>query len=435
MERVVSILTAIALSSAMYGAIVLALRKEAVRRFVAGHAVLHPNAICAWRVLIGVGGMILYFLSGAHFMGILLFTVSAFLDGVDGLVARECDLVTSFGEEIDPLCDKLTYLPPMGFFAYQGLLPIGAFWLLIAIETAGQFLVRYILKHFTRLSLQANNFGKIKAVLCFALIVYLAILDDSLRIPDFTNQVLQLCIIMSLASIVFKAIPNRFYADILSVLNLLCGITGIWLVLGGRYVHAALAILAGQVFDLFDGRMAEKHGGTRFGPWLDDIADLTSFGLCPALLIFSLGTLRTHALLLAAIYFSAVAFRLWRYLARDKADSSLPPGTFNGLPSPAGALVALGACLLLGYVWTSWVIICFTSYLLVSHIRFVHFGRMILPLIPRPVVITMGFIVLFVAAYLIKAKNTEMLGGVLLAVFLIYVLAGNYRVLGRYLKV
>ncbi|MFP3929021.1 MAG: CDP-alcohol phosphatidyltransferase family protein, partial [Desulfobacteraceae bacterium] len=213
-----------------------------------------------------------------------------FLDGVDGLVARECGLVTSFGEEIDPLCDKLTYLPPMGFFAYQGLLPVGAFWVLIVIEASGQFLVRYILKRFTRISLQANNFGKIKAVLCFALIIYLAILDDvTLGIPDFTTQLLHLCIIMSLASIVFKAIPNRFYADILSILNLLCGIAGIWLVLDGLYVHAALAVLAGQVFDLFDGRMAEKHGGTRFGPWLDDIADLTSFGLCPSLLIMSLG--------------------------------------------------------------------------------------------------------------------------------------------------
>ncbi|MFP4036821.1 MAG: CDP-alcohol phosphatidyltransferase family protein [Desulfobacteraceae bacterium] len=435
MERAAYILTAIALSSAMYGAIAFLLKKRGVREFAASRTYLHPNAICGWRVLIGALGMILYFIAGAHFTGILLFAVSAFLDGVDGLVARECGLVTSFGEEIDPLCDKLTYLPPMGFFAYQGLLPVGAFWVLIVIEASGQFLVRYILKRFTRISLQANNFGKIKAVLCFALIIYLAILDDvTLGIPDFTTQLLHLCIIMSLASIVFKAIPNRFYADILSILNLLCGIAGIWLVLDGLYVHAALAVLAGQVFDLFDGRMAEKHGGTRFGPWLDDIADLTSFGLCPSLLIMSLGGPEAHALLLSALYFSAVGFRLWRYLRQDKGDSSLPPGTFNGLPSPAGALVALGTCLLLGYVWVSWLIICLTCYLLISHVRFVHFARVILPLIPRPLVITMGFMILFAAAYLIKARDTEMLGGVLLGVFLLYVFAGNYRILGRYLK-
>ncbi|MFP3929020.1 MAG: hypothetical protein ACLFUP_08955 [Desulfobacteraceae bacterium] len=129
-----------------------------------------------------------------------------------------------------------------------------------------------------------------------------------------------------------------------------------------------------------------------------------------------------------------MAFRLWRYLSQDKGDSSLPPGTFNGLPSPAGALVALGTCLLLGYVWVSWLIICLTCYLLISHVRFVHFARVILPLIPRPLVITMGFMILFAAAYLIKARDTEMLGGVLLGVFLLYVFAGNYRILGRYLK-
>lgn len=418
----------------MYLGLLVILRREETRRYIVDHSALHPNAICIWRVLIGLFGMLLYFVLGQIFWGILLFTISAFLDGVDGLVARRCDLVTRFGEEIDPLCDKLTYLPPMGFFAYQGMIPVSAFWILAAIEFFGQFIVRYILKRFTPFSVQANNFGKIKAVLLFALIIYLAILDDPLSIPDFTTQLLYLGISMSLASILFKAIPNRFYADILSILNLFCGILGIILVLNGNHVLAALSILAGQVFDLFDGRMAEKHGGTRYGPWLDDIADLVSFGACPALLMMTLGSFRLHALILGSLYFFAVAFRLWRFLLRDKHDHDIPKGAFNGLPSPAGALVALGTILFWKDLWISWLVIFLTSFLLVSHIRFVHFGRVILPLIPRSVVILLGVLVLLIAAYLIKVRNPQLLGGTLLGLFLLYGVIGNYRVLGRFIR-
>jgi CDP-diacylglycerol--serine O-phosphatidyltransferase len=213
-------------------------------------------------------------------------------------------------------------------------------------------------------------------------------------------------------------------------MNLTCGIIGIGLVIQGRYVLMTIAILAGQIFDLFDGRMAEKHGGTKFGPWLDDIADLVSFGMCPGLLILVRGNLRLPSILFGIIYFFAVGFRLWRYLARDKHDKTLPSGAFNGLPSPAGAMVTLGACLFWTNLWISWGVILLTCYLLVSHIRFVHFGRVILRGIPRTFIVLFGFLVVFIIAYLIKARNPEMLGALLLISFLVYVLTGS-KLLGR----
>ncbi|MBN2123122.1 MAG: CDP-alcohol phosphatidyltransferase family protein [Deltaproteobacteria bacterium] len=412
----------------MYLSFVFVLKRDSGRAVFAANRYLHPNAICIWRVLIGVIGMFLYFVLKQDFWGILLFTFSAVLDGVDGLVARECDLITSYGEELDPLCDKITYLPPMVFFAYQGLLDIAAVWVLVGIEICGQFLVRHLIKRFTAFSVQANNFGKIKAVLCFALIIYCAIPDDTTQLPDFTAQILHLCIILSIASSLFKIIPNRFYADILSILNLLCGVAGIILVFQGRFVFTALAILAGQIFDLFDGRMALKHGGTRAGPWLDDIADLVSFGICPGFLILKQGNLGPAPLFFGLLYACAVGFRLWRFLAKDKYDKTLPPGTFNGLPSPAGAMVTLGACLFWNTLWISWAVISLTSFLLVSHIRFVHFGRVILQRIPRSVMVLFGFMVVLLIAYLIKIKDPETLGGLLLVSFLLYLLMGTYKV-------
>jgi CDP-diacylglycerol--serine O-phosphatidyltransferase len=422
LDRILNITISLVISLLIYLGFVFALKNENGRRLMGGHWYFHPNAICVWRVLIGITGTVLYFVAGQHFLGILLFSVSAVLDGVDGLIARQCDLVTPFGEEIDPFCDKLTYLPPMVFFAYQGLLDVKTLWIFLVIEVCGQVVVRNLIKRFTQFSVAANNFGKIKATLCFALIIYCALLDEELRIPDFSAQMLDLCVILSISSSVFKIIANRFYADILSILNLLCGLTGIWFVSQGRYVYTAIAILAGQIFDLFDGRMAEKHGGTKIGPLLDDIADLVSFGICPGLLILLKGNLGTHAFIFGIGYVLAVGFRLWRYLAHDKHDKTLPPGVFNGLPSPAGAIVALGACLFWQNFWIIMIVVLFTSYLLVSHIRFVHFGRVILQRFSRTFVVLFGFLVVFIIAYIIKVRDSEMLGGLLLVCFLIYII-------------
>jgi CDP-diacylglycerol--serine O-phosphatidyltransferase len=433
MERVTSILISILIALLVYLFFELILKKEEARSFFRRQWWLHPNSICLWRVILGVSGTLLYFLCGLYFLGILLFSISAILDGVDGLVARSCNLATPSGEEIDPLCDKITYLPPMIFFAYEGQLDIMIIWVLVSIEFCGQFIIRALIKRYTSFSVGANNFGKIKAVLCFSLIIYCAVLSDPISLPNFTSQVLNLCVILSIASIIFKLIPNRFYADILSILNLFCGIGGIILILQGRYVQAALAILAGQIFDLFDGRMAEKHGGTKIGPYLDDIADLFSFGLCPGLLILAQGHLGLPYIVLGIIYSLSVGFRLYRFLAYDKHDKTLPEGVFNGLPSPAGAMVALGASLF----WEDWritlAVILFTSFLLVSRIRFVHFRRIVFHRLPRTVVVLLGFAVVFTIAYLIKEKNPHLLGAALLVFFSLYVIFCNHKVFRRFL--
>ena len=434
LDRIISISISVFLSFLVYLAFVVALKTRRGQAFLSQHWFFHPNAICLWRVIIGIAGTLLYFLAGQHTVGILLFAVSSVLDGVDGLVARQCHLTTPFGEEIDPLCDKLTYLPPLLFFAYRGFLSVTGVWVLVGIEICGQFLVRYVIKRFTLFSVAANNFGKIKAVLCFSLIIYCALLCETLPLPDFSAQMLHLCIILSVSSIVFKMIANRFYADILSMLNLFCGVTGTIFVFQGLYASAAMAILAGQIFDLFDGRMAEKHGGTKFGPWFDDIADLVSFGVCPGLLIILKGNMELPFFILGVLYSLAIGFRLWRYLIHDKHDHRLPAGVFNGLPSPAGAMAVLGACLFCHRPWAVMAIILLTAFLLVSHIRFVHFGRVVLKRLPRTLIVMFGFVVVFIIAYLIKARDSEMLGGLLILCFLTYVITSSRLMIRKEFK-
>jgi len=402
-------------------------RQEFIRQNKLPNKLFWPNWICSERVIIGWLGLYLYFYTNLYWLGVLLFTISAFLDGVDGLVARKCGLISLFGEEYDPLCDKLTYLPAMFIFAYLELLNIWAINFFIGIEFFGQFVVRYFVKRWN-FSVAANNFGKIKAVLCFALIIYCAFLDDGLGLPDFTRQVTYLCIILAVASAIFKVIPNHFYADILSGLNLLCGAVGICFVIYGHFIYAVIAVLAGQLFDLFDGRMAQKHGGTRLGPWFDDIADSVSFGVCPAIMIAAWGGWSMSVWPMSIFYLFFAIARLWRFIAYDKKNSTLPPGIFNGLPSPAGAIMIFGACLFCQNYYILSGFIVFSALLMISKIKFSHFGKIILIRMPKAIIILFGVSVAITVSYLIKNRTPELLGLVLL------IISGVYIVLGLIVK-
>ncbi|MCF8088262.1 MAG: CDP-alcohol phosphatidyltransferase family protein [Desulfotignum sp.] len=422
MERLLVICIAAALGTGFYYWFSRMLKKDRMQDFVFSHQwLLHPNAICYWRTGMAMAGFFLYFATDYQSAAIIIFTVAAIMDGVDGLVARGCNLVSRLGEWLDPLCDKLTYLPPLLGFAYTGIISIKLVWILVGIEIFGQFAARRLL-NLMKSSGAANNFGKIKAIICFALVIFCALVDANPHIIHMGNQILLACVILSGASIVFKFIPNRLYADILSLLNFLCGLASLVLTYQGFFGRAVIIIIMGQLFDLFDGRMAEKHGGTKYGPYLDDIADFVSFGIAPAYMLLKIG--HSWAWVFALIYITGVAFRLIRFLFVDKNRTDLPPGVFNGLPCPAGALLLLGAILLLPapYVWP---MVLLTTGLMVGTLRFAHLGRLILKQVPKPAFYTISAAVIVIIAFVLKTRNEELFGGVILGSVLIYMVIGR----------
>lgn len=368
--------------------------------------------------LIGIG---LYFFYGYQAVGILIFTFAAILDGVDGVVARSCNLISEWGEWLDPMCDKITYLPPLIGFAYSGLISIKLVWALVAVELVGQFFARHILS-LLKISGAANNFGKIKAIICFGLVIFCALLEKNPGVIDMGDEILVACIVLSLASLVFKFIPNRLYADILSTLNFICGVTSLVLTHNGRFAWAISIIIVGQLFDLFDGRMAEKHGGTKYGPYLDDIADFVSFGLAPAYVILRSGG--PLAWLFCLIFLIGVAYRLVRFVTYDKKRTDIPSGVFNGLPSPAGALIVLGAALVMPPYWLCGVA-AVSTFLMVSHIRFAHFGKVIMKQIPKPLFFMLSATIIIVMAFVLKTKSPNMYGYAILSSVIVYMIAAR----------
>ncbi|GIR53498.1 MAG: hypothetical protein CM15mP62_09690 [Rhodospirillaceae bacterium] len=77
-------------------------------------------------------------------------------------------------------------------------------------------------------------------------------------------------------------IPN-----LITVLALCSGLTGIRFAVHERWEFAVAAIGLAAILDTLDGRMARLlKGQSRFGAELDSLSDFISFGVAPALILF-----------------------------------------------------------------------------------------------------------------------------------------------------
>ena len=86
-----------------------------------------------------------------------------------------------------------------------------------------------------------------------------------------------------MANIITKHIPNS-----ITCCNLICGCIATSWALSGNYKMALVFIICGAIFDFFDGMSARALGAySEIGKELDSLADLISFGLCPAVCLFS----------------------------------------------------------------------------------------------------------------------------------------------------
>jgi len=110
----------------------------------------------------------------------------------------------------------------------------------------------------------------------------------------------------------------------------------------GNYSVAGIAIILAGVLDMMDGRIARAtHSTSRFGVQYDSLADLVSFGVAPAVLVYASALQATggRGWAIAALYTVCAALRL----ARFNVQSESGPKDHNyGLPSTiAGGFVAV----------------------------------------------------------------------------------------------
>jgi len=164
---------------------------------------------------------------------------------------------------------------------------------------------------------------------------------------------------------------------------LFAGFFAIILATKGQYSDAAIAIFVAMVFDGLDGRVARlTNTQSAFGEQYDSMADMLSFCVAPALLMYfwQFGDLGKVGWLGAFVYTAAGALRLARFNTQIGVEDKR---YFQGLPSPAAA------ALIAGMVWTkesigitdydqyltlvSWIILVSAGVLMVSNIRYYSF--------------------------------------------------------------
>jgi CDP-diacylglycerol--serine O-phosphatidyltransferase len=203
-----------------------------------------------------------------------------------------------------------------------------------------------------------------------------------------------------------KLIPN-----FITVSAICSGLTGIRFALEGRWDYAVAAIILAAILDALDGRMARiLKASSEFGAQLDSLADIVSFGVAPAMVLYFWTLQEAGGVGWAVTLFFIVccALRLARF---NSMDGKLPPYAYNyftGIPAPAGALMAmLPVVIVLGFeidvfshpaVVGTWTVA--VASMMVSRVPTYSFKRIRVPQpYVLPLVVCVGFLLAGLAGF------------------------------------
>ncbi len=140
---------------------------------------------------------------------------------------------------------------------------------------------------------------------------------------------------------------NRLIPNAVTLLALCAGLTAIRLAFLERWELAIAAVLVAMVGDVLDGRIARLMNATsEFGAQLDSLADVISFGVTPAIIIYlwALGDAGGLGWALVLVFVMASALRLARFnvaLDDEKPKPAWANRFFTGVPAPGGAGLVL----------------------------------------------------------------------------------------------
>ena len=148
-----------------------------------------------------------------------------------------------------------------------------------------------------------------------------------------------------------KEIPN-----LLTLGNLLAGCIGLWFVMQGDLVSASYCMFISLVCDFFDGFLARAlQAYSDLGKELDSLADMVSFGVLPAFILFSLVELSCGSQCTVGILgfykpflvFALALMSAYR-LAKFNIDTR-QSDQFIGVPTPANGLLIASLPLILHF--------------------------------------------------------------------------------------
>ena len=201
----------------------------------------------------------------------------------------------------------------------------------------------------------------------------------------------------------------------LTLIGVCIGLTSIRFALDGRFELAIIAIMFAALIDGLDGRIARLIRGTsKVGKELDSLTDMISFGVAPAFIMFfwKLNTLGRFGWLLCLVYVICVALRLARFNVNSNQEPSWKDNFFEGVPSPAGAILVLTPLIVslsgfdlfqLNYEIIVPAFFIITSFLLISKFPSYSFKKIVIP--RRTTIFLLFSIILFFGLLLVYTFN------------------------------
>lgn len=170
-------------------------------------------------------------------------------------------------------------------------------------------------------------------------------------------------------------LPNLFTAG-----GVFSGMMSLIMSASGKYEYAAWLILLALVFDGLDGRVARMTKTTsKFGLEFDSLADIVSFGVAPAMLLYQYCGLDygRFGMVVSGLYVVFGAIRLARF---NVMTSDIEPSVFIGVPIPTAAVfVSILILLYEKYTLDMYIPLLlatlFVAVLMVSNIRYPSFKK------------------------------------------------------------
>jgi CDP-diacylglycerol--serine O-phosphatidyltransferase len=136
-------------------------------------------------------------------------------------------------------------------------------------------------------------------------------------------------------------------------------------------------VILAAFLDALDGKVARLSGGTsQFGIELDSLADFLSFGVAPAVVVYSikLNALGKWGWVISIVYIMASAYRLARFNLMAETEEKKD---FLGLPVPMAALLLVSYVIFSYYLFDGleygeWLVsmIVLMSFLMVSQVQY-----------------------------------------------------------------
>lgn len=220
----------------------------------------------------------------------------------------------------------------------------------------------------------------------------------------------------------------RLLPSTITIAALCAGLSAVKFALEGEPGLSIAMIALAAVLDSLDGRVARMlDATTKIGAELDSLSDAVSFGVAPALVLY-ISLLQGYPMgwIVALLFAVSIVLRLARFntMLDDDTAPSYTKEYFTGVPSPAGALLAIAPVAAMAQWgqgwWTShWLVVVWvlgSALLVVSTIPTLAMKSVA---VPRPMAALLLVLVAIIVAGLVTYPYVAML--VLLALYLAHI--------------